>query len=214
MAAAVERPRRRLAPDARRGELVEAAVRVLRGGGGEERNWVAEVTREAGVAKGTFYVHFRSWEEMLATVREHLVEECSVPFRDALASRKEVDWWGVLEQQCASFIDMALEFGDHHGLIFHSSLPEVSAERPGVGIELLAAGIAQGVADGCFDAVDTDAAAVMLYGAVHAVADAVLAGGERERWIGACIQLAHKYLAPSSTTTARPVKRTETRRRK
>ena len=187
--------RRRLAPDDRRAELIDAAIGVLRAGV-DEGNWVAEVTRAAGAAKGTFYVYFPSWEDMLAVVRARLIEECNTPIRDALAAPGRVDWWAVLEDQCGRFVDMVAEFRRHHALIFHAALPRDPGGASRAGPALLAAAIERGVAEGCFGPVDVEAAAQLLFAAVHAAADAVLAGGERERWIAACTALARSYLAP------------------
>lgn len=202
---AVTPGRRRLAPDDRRAELIDAAVGVLRAGV-DEGNWVAEVTRAAGAAKGTFYVYFSSWEDMLAVVRERLIDQCNAPIRDALAAADGVDWWAVLEDQCGRFVDMVTEFGRHHALIFHAALPRdpVGAARSGPAV--LAAAIQRGVADGCFGPVDVEAAAQLLYAVVHAAADAVLAGGERERWVAACTALARSYLSPPAQriNTPRP----------
>jgi AcrR family transcriptional regulator len=197
--------RRRLAPDDRRAELIDAAISVLRTGV-YEGNWVAEVTRAAGAAKGTFYVYFPSWEDMLAVVREHLIDECNEPIRDALAAADGVDWWAVLEDQCGRFVDVVTEFGRHHALIFHSVLPHDPGGASRSGSAVLAVALERGVAEGCFGPVDVEAAAQMLYAVVHAAADAVLAGGERGRWISACIALARSYLSPPAQwiNTGRP----------
>jgi AcrR family transcriptional regulator len=175
--------------------LVDAAIGVLRAGV-DEGNWVAEVTRAAGAAKGTFYLYFPSWEDMLAVVRERLIDACNAPLRDALAADDRGDWWAILEDQCGRFFDVVAEFGRHHALIFHAALPRDPGVASPSGPALLAAAIERGVADGCFGPVDAEAAAQLLFAAVHAAADAVLAGGERERWMTACTELAHRYLAP------------------
>jgi AcrR family transcriptional regulator len=188
------RPRRRLAPLDRRAELVDAAIRVLRSGR-DEGNWVAAVTREAGAAKGTFYLYFPSWEEMLLTVRERLLDASTVLIRDALASPEPVDWWGILEDGCARFIDAVREFDRQHALIFHTGVPEGSTQASSPSVALLAALIERGVAAGCFGTVDITAASRLLLAVVHAAADAVLAGGERDRWIAASLALARGYLA-------------------
>jgi len=192
---ASRRRRRRLAPLDRRAELVEAAIRVLRSGR-DEGNWVAAVTREAGAAKGTFYLYFPSWEEMLLTVRERLLDASTVPIRNALASPTPVDWWVILEDGCARFIDAFGEFDRHHALIFHTGAPEGSTQALSPSGALLAALIERGVAAGCFGPVDITAASRLLLAVAHAAADAVLAGGERDRWIAASLALARGYLAP------------------
>ncbi len=211
---ATHKERRRLAPDARRAELVDAAVRLLRAGV-DEGNWVADVTREADAAKGTFYVYFPSWEHMLATVRDHLIEECSAPIRTALAAPGALDYWAVLATQCGRFIDISLAFKRHHALIFHSPLPERPVEEAQAGPALLAALIARGIAEDCFGPVDAEAGGVLLFAAVHAAADAVLAGGDRDRWITASMALARGYLSPAPTSARRssqPVNKRRTAR--
>ncbi len=187
--------RRRLTPDDRRAELVDAAIELLRGGG-DEGNWVADVTRAAGAAKGTFYVYFPSWEAMLAVVRRRLVDEASAPIRDALAGSAHVDWWEVLEAECERFVDVVTEFGRHHALIFHTPLPPDPAGTPRTAPALVAAALERGIAEGSFGSVDLEAAAAFLVAVIHAAADAVLAGGDRTRWIAACMALAHAYLVP------------------
>ena len=64
--------RRRLKPAVRRSELLDAALRVLRSKGPAKVR-VEDVTRAAGAAKGTFYLYFSSWEDLLVAVREHLL---------------------------------------------------------------------------------------------------------------------------------------------
>jgi AcrR family transcriptional regulator len=157
---------------------------------------VSAVTCEAGAAKGTFYLYFPSWEEMLATVRQRLLDACTAPIREALTVPEPVDWWGVLEDECVRFIDVIEEFDRNHVLIFHTGAPEGSTEAPSPSGALLAALIERGVAAGCFGPVDITAASRLLLAVVHAAADAVLAGGERDRWIAASLALARGYLAP------------------
>jgi AcrR family transcriptional regulator len=164
----------------------------------DEGNWVAEVTRAATAAKGTFYVYFASWEDMLAVVRERLIDECNAPIREALAAADGVDWWAVLERQCGRFFDIVTGFGRHHALIFHAALPHDSGGASRSGPAVLAAAIERGILEGCFRQVDVEVAAELLFAAVHAAADAVLAGGDRERWMSACTALARSYLSPQS----------------
>ena len=170
-------------------------MRVLRSEGNPD-NWVAAVTSEADAAKGTFYVYFPSWEAMLATVRQRLVDAAGVPIRSALARSEPLEPWAVLADACSSFIDVVLEYGRHHALIFHGTAPTESMADPNSAERLLTALIERGVAEGSLGQVDVGAAPRLLLAAVHAAADAVLAGGERRRWIDACLALARGYLGP------------------
>ena len=60
--------RRRLKPEARKLEIVEAAERLLQAGGGA-RVRVEDVVREAGVAKGTFFLYFPTLDDLLETTQ-------------------------------------------------------------------------------------------------------------------------------------------------
>lgn len=59
-------------PEQRRADLLEAAERTLRERGLEGLS-IDEVTRGAGVAKGTFYLHFDSRQTLLAALAMRLV---------------------------------------------------------------------------------------------------------------------------------------------
>lgn len=204
MSEGVQRTRRRLAPEDRRAELIEAALRLLRHGV-DEGNWVANVAAEAGAAKGTFYLYFPSWEVMLATVRDRLLDGYNAPVLDALAATGSVDWWGLLESQCERFIDLALEFRRHHGLIFHSPLAGWPAGQARTAPEVLAELIAAGMQREAFVAVDPQMAATLLFAAVHAAADAVLDGADRTAWVAGWMALARGYLAlPARSRQRRP----------
>ena len=63
------RPRRRLQPDERREELLKAAESLLRRGGTVR---VEDVVAEARAAKGTFYVYFATWDDLLMAVRARI----------------------------------------------------------------------------------------------------------------------------------------------
>ncbi len=204
------RVRRRLAPGDRRTELVEAALRLLRRGA-DEGNWVADVAAESGAAKGTFYVYFHSWDDMLATVRDRLIDGYNAPVVDALATSDDLDWWGVLESQCERFIDLTAEFRRHHALIFHSPLACWPTDHTRTAADVLAALIEHGVASGAFAPVDGRIAATLLFAAIHATADAVLDGADRSEWAAGWMALARDHLtptAPARRLTAEAVMRT------
>lgn len=62
--------------------LLQAAEKVF-GEVGYNRAAIAEITRHAGVAQGTFYVHFRSKRELLQAFVEHLSHEIRFTLRSA-----------------------------------------------------------------------------------------------------------------------------------
>ncbi|HEX2315390.1 MAG TPA: TetR/AcrR family transcriptional regulator [Thermomonospora sp.] len=187
--------RRRLSPDERRAELVDAAIRVLREQG-EPVNRAAAVTAAAGAAKATFYVYFASWEDMLAAVRDRVMDDYSAPLRDRLADPAPQDWRAILDGEIDRFVDFTLGLGGLHQAVFHSpaALAPIAEERSAT--TLIARMIRRGVADGTLRDVEPDTAAELFFAALHATADAVAQGGDRARWCAGLRDLTHRWLTP------------------
>ena len=59
---------------AKRRGMIQAAT-ALFAKKGHHRTTVDEITKEAGVAKGTFYLYFRDKEELLKLVMQELLEK-------------------------------------------------------------------------------------------------------------------------------------------
>ncbi len=78
--------------------IFQAAEQVL-GEYGYSRAGIAEITRRAGVAQGTFYVHFRSKEELMYGVVRFLSRELRRELRrvtDELQDRRDMEVQGML----------------------------------------------------------------------------------------------------------------------
>jgi AcrR family transcriptional regulator len=189
------RTRRRLSPDERRAELIDAAIRVLKEQG-EPANRAAAVTAEAGTAKGTFYVYFPSWEDLLAAVRDRLMDDYSAPLRERLDTETPQDWRAVLDGEIDRFVDFTVGCGRLHDAVFHSSAVPAPAGDEHSATALLARIIRRGVEEGALRQADPDVAAGLLFAALHAAADAVAAGGDRTRWCGSLRELTASWLAP------------------
>ena len=133
---------------------------------------------------------------MLAAVRDRLIDGYNAPVVNALQASVGIDWWELLESQCERFIDLTAEFPRHHGLIFHAPLAGWPTEHTRTADQVLATLIERGAACGAFAPVDSQIAATLLFAAIHATADAVLAGGDRPRWAAGWMTLAHDHLGP------------------
>jgi AcrR family transcriptional regulator len=72
MAVQPKKPRRRLAKEARREQILDAALTVF-GRGGYHGTHVDHVIREAGVARGTFYLHFESKHEVFSALVDRML---------------------------------------------------------------------------------------------------------------------------------------------
>lgn len=89
-----------------RAQLVEAANRLISRQAVESIT-IDDIVKEAGVAKGTFYVHFEDMHALVVAVADGLIEifdELLQPQRVALA-----DPFARIAFGCASFVERAIE---------------------------------------------------------------------------------------------------------
>jgi AcrR family transcriptional regulator len=185
--------RRRLQPEARKLEIVEAAERLLQAHGSRVR--VEDVVQAAGVAKGTFFLYFPTWDDLLETVRERLVSEFDAAYPLPTEVAGPVDWPAVVDGQVAAFIDFTLSRRGIGEALFHSDFAE---RRPLAfnGVVRLAAVIRAGQEAGAFGPVDPEPTARLMFAAIHEAADAVARGGERAAMLAALQSLLRRTLAP------------------
>jgi len=185
--------RRRLAPEARRREILEAAERLLQAHGSRVR--VEDVVREAGVAKGTFFLYFPSWDDLLETLRDRLVAEFDTLYPLPTEVDGPVDWPAVIDAQAAAFIDFASARAGIGQALFHSDFAE---RRPLAdhAIVRLAAIVRAGQEAQAFGAVDPEPTARLLYAAIDEAAHAVAAGADRAAMVAALQTLLRRTLAP------------------
>jgi len=193
--------RRRLAPDARRTELIEAAVRVLRERGPQACR-VEDVTAEAGTAKGNFYRYFQTWDALLVAVRDHLLDT----YRDDLARRYadagRIDWWSGLDAEIGRFLEFQLDLGGLHQAIFHGPAARAEPSDPSrSAASSVAWFISAGITDGAFAAADVEVTATLLFALLHAAADAILSGTARDRVMQTTLHLAHRMLQPDTASS-------------
>ena len=183
--------RRRLQPEARKLEIVEAAERLMQVQGADVR--VEDVVREAGVAKGTFFLYFPTWDDLLATIRDRLVAEFDtlhpMPSPEGL-----VDWPRLLETQAVAFIDFTLARRGFGAAIFHSDFAE---RRPFAdnAVVRVSAVIRAGQAARAFGRVDPEPTARLLFAVIHEASDAIAGGADREAMLAALRDLLRRALA-------------------
>lgn len=185
--------RRRLDPEERKQELIEAAERELRLRGSDCR--VEDVVRAAGAAKGTFYVYFETWDDLLLVLRERIYadfnERFPIPAPDA-----DIDWWQRLDEVLDGAVDTVLELGGVHQAIFHGPFAErfaLPAEQGSAG--WLARFIEVGAEARAFAKLDAGPSAQLLFPMIHAAADAIEAGGDRDAYLAALRALVRRCLA-------------------
>jgi len=190
----MDRPlRRRLKPEARKREIVEAAERLLLARGSRVR--VEDVVREAGIAKGTFFLYFPSWDDLLETVRDRLVAAFDSAYPLPTEVDGPVDWPAVVDAQAAGFVAFASARQGLGEALFHSDF----AERRPVGDHAtlrLTAVIRAGQEAGAFGPVDPEPTARLLYAAIDEAARAVARGADRAAMVTALQTLLRRTLAP------------------
>jgi len=191
----MDRPqRRRLTPQARKTEIVEAAERLLqaRGGAGVR---VEDVVREAGVAKGTFFLYFPTWDDLLETVRDRLVAAFAAASPPPRETDGPIDWPALMDRQAGAYIDFASARQGIGQAVFHS---DFAARRPMAGDApvRLAALIRAGQAAGAFGPVAPEPTARLLYVALDEAARAVAAGADRDAMLAALQHMIRRTLAP------------------
>lgn len=187
-------PRRRLQPEARKLEIVEAAERLLQAAHGAPVR-VEDVVREAGVAKGTFFLYFPTWDDLLDTIRGRLVSAFDAAHPLPTEIEGPIDWPRVVQEQAAAFIDYTISRRGVGEAIFHS---EFAQRRPLAdnAVLRLSAVIRAGQEADAFGPVDPEPTARLLFAAIHEAADAVADGADRAAILAALHSLLRRTLAP------------------
>lgn len=185
--------RRRLQPEERKLEIVEAAERLLQVHGSRVR--VEDVVREAGVAKGTFFLYFPSWDDLLDTIRQRLVSEFDAAHPLPTEVDGPVDWPALVDGQAEAFIDFASARQGIGEALFHSDFTE---RRPLAdnAILRLSAVIRAGQEAEAFGPVDPEPTARLMFAAIDEAARAVAGGADRAAVLAALRTLLRRALAP------------------
>jgi AcrR family transcriptional regulator len=202
MATGVERKRIAKPADERRQDLLDAAVRVFTEKGLQHAT-VADITEAAGVAKGTFYLHFASKEQLLGALKESFVDAMLERAASLFTEGGPPDWWGATDAAIVAMIDFMLERRDLIHVFIQEGITPESQEIFALCQTKLqgmfADGIARGIEAGAFGDVDPELTATLLRNAIHGtVQNAILYGEEldRDRLVASATELARKVLAP------------------
>jgi AcrR family transcriptional regulator len=189
-------------PDERRQELMDAAIRVF-AEQGVHGSTVADITRAADVAKGTFYLYFDSKEHLLGALKERFVDDILAQASSLYEKVGREDWWSLVDQTVESFVDFNFERKDMiHVLVQEGFTPETSelfAECERKIDAMFADGIRAGMEAGAFRASDPELTATMLHHALEGTMNhAVLYARDldRDRLVAAARELVHKVLTP------------------
>lgn len=187
------RPRRRLQPDERREELLKAAESLLRRGGTVR---VEDVVAEARAAKGTFYVYFATWDDLLEAVRARIFAAFQAA-HPIVPPRPAGNWVDVVERVATAFVEFTASLEGLHDAIFHSDFAQRRPLPPGSdAVARLEAILRAGQKAGDFPALDPEYTARLLFAVIHETADAVIGGADRKRALAAMRRILRRTLAP------------------
>ena len=167
------RPRTKPAEE-RRDDLMNAAQELfLRQG--VASTTIEQITTAAEVAKGTFYLHFTSKEDVLAALRQRFIEDFVERLKTATAKRPKKDWKGKLSTWAQASITGYLDAVPLHDVVFHEFHPHAREQHnDNLVADHLAALLADGAADGAWSVDHPRLTAVFLFAGIHGIVDDAL----------------------------------------
>jgi AcrR family transcriptional regulator len=202
MGAISERKRTSKPPEERREDILDAAVRIFadRGIGSAT---IADITRAAGVAKGTFYLYFDSREQLVWALKERMVDEILAHASSLYEQVGRQDWWALVDTFGESYVDFMLE---HRDMVHVMAQEQISLESdPPFSDcyqkihEMLTAGLRAGIEAGVFSSPDPELTARLLHHAIDGImVHALLYEPEvdRDRLVAAIRDLLKRAVAP------------------
>ena len=134
---------------------------------------IDHITSRAGVAKGTFYLYFKSKDEVVAALQQR---HWDALMHAAITAAAQLDgdnddWWGVVDAFIETVIDFDLEHRAWHRLISQGwSAPYNGGVTPQTEqqmIDLFEARISEAVDQGKFKIEDPQMTATLMYRAIQ-----------------------------------------------
>jgi AcrR family transcriptional regulator len=138
---------------------------------------IEQITAGAGVAKGTFYLHFTSKEDVLTALRERFVQDLLLGVETAASQAAPDDWRGRVEAWVHAAVEGYLDALHLHDIVFYESPSHPHSRAQHSDNKLVAhlsALVAGGVAAGVWRVDDPRATAVFLFHGFHGVVDDTL----------------------------------------
>jgi AcrR family transcriptional regulator len=154
-------------PEIRREELMDAAERLFLARGIAATS-VDAIVAGADVAKGTFYLHFESKEQLLAALQQRFIDDFCADLQAAINERPAEDWQGRLRAWVAAGVNGYLDRIALHEVVFHEFRPDDRhATHRNSTVEQLAELLAQGSRAGAWISEDPPLQALMLFHTLH-----------------------------------------------
>jgi AcrR family transcriptional regulator len=136
---------------------------------------VDEIVKAADVAKGTFYLHFKSKDEVLTALQTRFIETFCDKVQEAMDSRPPEDWHGRLDAWIEATIKGYVDRVALHDIVFHENRAvhrHMRHDNPVIG--QLSALLEQGTASRAWSVDEPALTAVMFFHALHGAIDDVI----------------------------------------
>jgi AcrR family transcriptional regulator len=141
---------------------------------------VDQIVAAADVAKGTFYLHFPSKENLLIALQQRYVAQHAQRLRTATERRPPNDWAGSLDAWIKAGIDFYLDRLPLHDLVFHEFRPEDrTPTHENLAVEHLAGLLQSGTQAGAWSVDNGHVMATMLFHALHGLLDETVHAGTK-----------------------------------
>ncbi len=166
-------------PEERRDDILDAAQRIfLEQGVG--LTTIEHITSGADVAKGTFYLYFKSKDDLRAALGERFGRNHLTRIKTAVSKRPAEDWRGKLAAWVAASVGFYLDSIQLHDVLFYEGRsPTREGLVDNVVIDYLAEILSAGAVARAWPIDDPRSAAVFVFSGIHGVVDDVYSKEKR-----------------------------------
>ena len=184
-------------PEDRREDLLSAGMSAF-GSIGFQQATIEDITKIAGIAKGTFYLYFDSKDHLLGALWERYVDRFVQTTEEVLG--QGADWRETVDRLLGTLIEHAVEHAELHRIVYSSAngkALEFCKQSNQRVIELLVEYVKSNV-DSAGVGIDLDLACRMIYHAADGVLDDLIARRtaiDVPHVIGTVLTMTHAVLA-------------------
>jgi AcrR family transcriptional regulator len=158
-------------PQQRREELMDAAQRLFLAQGVGSTT-IDHITSGADIAKGTFYLHFSSKEDLLSALGERFANSHLIRIKAAIAAKSETDWAGRLATWAEASVAFYLDSIELHDMLFYESRsPTRAGLVDNIIIDHLSRLLEAGAVAAAWSVDDPRFTAVFLFSGMHGIVD-------------------------------------------
>jgi len=145
-----------------------------------EATSIEQITDGADVAKGTYYLHFASKDDVLLALRDRFVRELLESIKNAIGEQREKDWKGKLRAWAAAGISGYLDAAALHNIVFYEfQAPSPKKDGDNIIIAHLSELLGAGSAARAWSVDDPRFTADFLFHGLHGIVHGALAKQKR-----------------------------------